>query len=133
LGGRLESAGQKLLENPVAGRLEGAALKMLGGLVSDALKSDEGREVPVVERSEVLRVLEKALAESPLFREEARRLSEEPKEATRRLSEIDARMMNDINEDASSLRRNASLAVPSVGIKEASALLQKLVDLKPEG
>jgi hypothetical protein len=106
---------------------------MLGGLVSDALKSDEGREVPVVERSEVLRVLEKALAESPLFREEARRLSEEPKEATRRLSEIDARMMNDINEDASSLRRNASLAVPSVGIKEASALLQKLVDLKPEG
>lgn len=125
----IESTGDKKIESSEG--KAGGLFKVVGGWISELQRTpDKASEVSLIDRSDVRKVIE----ESPLFIEETRRLSENSKEATQRLADLNARLTNDLKEDANSLRQKKSSGDPSAAAaEEASAMIEKLMALRPHG
>jgi hypothetical protein len=133
-GEKIESAGDKLSENPVFG-LFGAGAKTAGGWLSDFLRSpaDTVEKTTLVDRSDLQNRIEAALSESALFRAEVERLGQNPKGGARRLTEINTRLTSDLKEDAVSLcQKMASMTEPGErdGCKEAVDVIEKVLELE---
>jgi hypothetical protein len=133
-GEKIESAGDKLSENPVSGPL-GAGVKILGGWVSDFLghPADDDEAISRVNRLDVQNLVEASLSESPVFRAEVERIAASPKDAANRLTEINARLADYLREDAESFERltSSEASADRSSLVEALRVIRKVLQLGP--